>query len=140
MGLTGTSSTFFVDRYRPYCYTDETPMDKRTSKVAKNSFYSGHVEMVAAPSFFMAKVFSDYYPDSDIKWVFYGFAFAITATTSYMRLKAGEHFPSDILIGAVMGALTGILIPEYHRNEDPSLNVLPYSDEMSKGLTLIYRF
>ena len=87
------------------CYTDETPMDKRTNKVARNSFFSGHVEMVAAPTFLIAKVYSDYYPDSKIKWVFYGFAAAITTATSYLRLKAGEHFPSDIILGAVSGRI-----------------------------------
>jgi membrane-associated phospholipid phosphatase len=140
MGILGTASTYYVDRYRPYCYTDETPMDRRTSKVARNSFFSGHVEMVAAPTFLIAKVYSDYYPESKIKWVFYGFAATITAATSYLRLRGGDHFPSDIILGAVVGALSGILVPEFHKNYNSDLSVLPYSSEMAKGLAFSYQF
>lgn len=140
MGVLGTSSTYYVDRYRPYCYTDETPMDRRTSKVARNSFFSGHVEMVAAPTFLIAKVYSDYYPESKIKWVFYGFAATITAATAYTRLRGGDHFPSDIILGAVVGALSGILVPEFHKNNNSDLSVLPYSNEMAKGFAFIYQF
>lgn len=140
MGVLGTASTYYVDRYRPYTYSDETPMDVRTNKVAKNSFFSGHVEMVAAPTFLIAKVYSDYYPESKIKWAFYGFALTATAATSYLRLKAGEHFPSDIILGAVVGALTGILVPEFHKNNNSNLSVLPYSNEFAKGLALTYQF
>jgi len=140
MGVLGTSATYFVDRYRPYTYTNETQMDVRTDKVAKNSFFSGHVEMVAAPTFFIAKVYSDYFPESKIKWVFYGFASTVTVAVSYMRLKAGEHFPSDILLGAAVGALTGILVPEFHKIENSSVSFLPYSNELAKGITLFYQF
>jgi membrane-associated phospholipid phosphatase len=140
MGVLGTASTFYVDRYRPYCYTDETSMDRRTSKVARNSFYSGHVEMVAAPTFLIAKVYSDYYPESRIKWVFYGFAATITAATAYTRLRGGDHFPSDIILGAVVGTLSGILVPEFHKNNNSDLSVLPYSNEMAKGFSFIYQF
>lgn len=140
MGLLGTSSTYFVDRYRPYTYTNSTPMDVRTNKVARNSFFSGHAEMIAAPTFLIAKVYSDYYPESNIKWFFYGFATTITTATSYLRLKSGEHFPSDIILGAVVGALAGILVPEFHRNQNSDVSVLPYSNEMAKGVTLMYQF
>ena len=134
MGLLGTSSTYFIDRYRPYTYTDQTPMDVRTNKVARNSFFSGHIEMIAAPTFLIAKVYSDYYPESNMKWAYYGFAITITTVTSYMRLKSGEHFPSDIVLGAVVGALAGILVPEYHKNHNSDLSILPYSNEMAKGI------
>lgn len=140
MGLLGTTSTYLVDRYRPYCYSDQTPMDRRTSKVSKNSFFSGHVEMVAAPTFLIAKVYSDYYPDSDSKWIFYGTAVAVTGVTAYLRLRAGTHFPSDILLGAAVGSLCGILIPEFHKVVDPAFTVLPYGDGESRGIALSYHF
>jgi membrane-associated phospholipid phosphatase len=140
MGVFGTSSTYYVNRYRPYTYTDGTPMDVRTNNVARNSFFSGHVEMVAAPTFLIATVYSDYYPESKIKWVFYGFAATITTATSYLRLKSGEHFPSDIILGAVVGTLAGILVPEYHKNKDSDLSILPYSNDMAKGIAFVYKF
>ena len=57
-----------------------------------------------------------------------------------MRLEAGEHFPSDIILGTVMGTLTGILVPQFHKVKDPTLSVLPYMNGDAKGLTLMYQF
>jgi membrane-associated phospholipid phosphatase len=140
VGLLGTTSTYFVDRYRPYCYTDETPMEQRTNKVATNSFFSGHVEVVAAPTFMIAKVYSDYYPESSAKWVFYGAAVAMTGWVSYCRLLAGEHFPTDILLGAAVGASCGILVPQMHKVGTQKLSFLPYSDGEYRGLAVTYHF
>ncbi len=50
MSITGilyTGSTYFTNRYRPYVYSEETPMDYRTRGGGKNSFYAGHVALVA---------------------------------------------------------------------------------------------
>lgn len=140
MGLLGTSATYFVDRYRPYCYTDETTMEQRTSKVATNSFFSGHVEMVAAPTFLIAKVYSDYYPESSATWMFYGAAVAVTGFTAYCRLLSGAHFPTDILLGAVVGASCGILVPQMHKVGAQKLSFLPYSDGEYRGFAVTYHF
>jgi membrane-associated phospholipid phosphatase len=142
-GLLGTLATFSVDRYRPLAYSPETPMDKRTGSVTKNSFYSGHVQIVATPTFFIAKVFADYHPHSKIKWVFYGIASVATGATAYIRLRAGEHFPSDILLGTATGVLAGILVPHFHKAKSPkdnSVSILPYSTGDINGLVLTYKF
>src|SRR5438105_12143765 len=101
--------------YRPFAYSPLTPMDKRMDQNAKNSFYAGHVEVVATSTFFIAKVYSDYYPESKVKWLFYGVAAAATGTMGYLRYEGGMHFPTDIILGTTMGALTGILIPQFHK-------------------------
>jgi len=141
-GLFGTGATYFVDRYRPYTYSNETPMDKRIAENAKNSFYAGHVEVVATSTFFIAKVYSDYYPESKIKWVFYGAATAATGGMAYLRYQAGMHFPSDIIIGSSMGALAGILVPQFHKHrliKNHDLSIVPFSNEQSKGLALFFK-
>jgi membrane-associated phospholipid phosphatase len=142
-GLLGTSATFHVDRYRPYAYSSETSMEKKTGSIVKNSFYSGHVQIVATPTFFIAKVFSDYNPDSKIKWVFYGGASVITGVTAYMRLAGGEHFPTDILLGTMTGALAGILVPQYHKpnsQNGPAMSLLPFSSGYVNGVAMKYKF
>lgn len=142
-GLTGTMATYNVDRYRPYTYSTETPMDKRTGHVAKNSFYAGHVQVVATPTFFIAQVFADYHPDSKLKWLFYGGAAAATVTTAYFRLRGGFHFPTDILLGTTTGVLAGILVPRSHRTnvlKKSQVSVLPFSTGDINGLTFTYHF
>ncbi len=139
-GLMGTTATYFVDRYRPYAYSNETPMPKRMDRISKNSFYSGHVQIVSVSTFFIAKVYSDYHPESKIKWVYYGVAAAATGATAYMRLAGGQHFPSDILLGTALGTLTGIMVPQLHKIKNPSMSVLPYNNGESQGITFTYHF
>ena len=146
MSITGffyTGSVYITNRYRPYAYSSETEMPQRTRGGAKNSFYAGHVALVATSTFFMAKVYGDYHPDSKAKWVFYTIAGAATGTTAYMRHAAGQHFPSDILLGISQGTLTGILVPHFHKNKiikDPNLSIMPYTNGISSGFVLNYKF
>jgi membrane-associated phospholipid phosphatase len=115
-GLLGYSATYFVDQYRPYAYTAGTTMSQKMDQNAKNSFYAGHVEIVAVSTFFIAEVYSTYYPQSKVKWVFFTLAGAASLGMGYLRLDAGMHFPSDILLGLATGALSGTLVPYFHNH------------------------
>jgi membrane-associated phospholipid phosphatase len=145
MSITGilyTSATYFNDRYRPYAYSPESPMDQRVRGGAKNSFYAGHVALVATSSFFMAHIYADYHPDSKVKWLMYTLAGAATGYTAYMRYKGGQHFPSDILLGITEGTLCGLLVPHFHKHpitRDPNLSFFPYSNGQTHGLALVYK-
>lgn len=39
--------------------------------------------------------------------------------TSALRVEAGQHFPSDVLVGAGIGLLSGVTVPMLHRGEQP---------------------
>ena len=118
--LTGTvyaGAVYSVDRYRPDVYNTSLPMSYRTDGNFRNSFFAGHVAVMSTSTFFIAKVFDDYHPESNWKWVIYGGAAAATIGMGYMRLEAGKHFPSDILLGAVVGTASGLLTPTLHKNK-----------------------
>ena len=116
-------------------------MSKRVRGGAKNSFFAGHVALVGTSTFFMAKVYSDYHPESKMRWVFFGLAGLATGSTGYLRYKAGEHFVSDIIVGTVVGTLSGVLIPHWHKNKQATdrLSLVPFYGR-EKGLSLVYRF
>jgi membrane-associated phospholipid phosphatase len=140
-GLLYTGSTYFTNRYRPYVYSEETPLDYRTRGGGKNSFYAGHVALVATSTFFMAQVYADYHPESNAKWVFYGLATAATGATAYWRHRGGLHFPSDIILGIAQGTLTGILVPKLHKTKlikNPNLSIMPFTGP-SHGLLVRYK-
>jgi membrane-associated phospholipid phosphatase len=140
-GILYTGSTFFTNRYRPYVYSEETDLDQRTRGGGKNSFYAGHVALVATSTFFMAQVYADYHPDSKIKWLFYGVASAATGATAWWRHRAGQHFPSDLLLGMAQGTLTGLLVPRLHRTKwlkNPNLTIMPFMGQ-SNGLAVRYK-
>jgi membrane-associated phospholipid phosphatase len=141
-GLLYTGAVYFKDRYRPLAYNPQVPMDERLNGGAKNSFFAGHVALVATSSFFTAKVFSDYNPHSRLRWVFYAVAATATAGTGWLRHRGGKHFPSDILIGTTVGTLSGILVPHFHKNKDPQrkgLSLMPFTGR-SHGIAAVYRF
>jgi len=146
MSVTGvlyTSSVYFTNRFRPYAYSDETPMEWRNRGGAQNSFYAGHVALVATSTFFMAKVYSDYNPGAKANWVLYSVAGLATGTMAYLRYRGGFHFPTDLLLGVAQGTLTGILVPHFHKNpllKNSNVKLTPYISRESKGFALVYKF
>ncbi|MCX6559585.1 MAG: phosphatase PAP2 family protein [Candidatus Aminicenantes bacterium] len=106
----------FQNRIRPVAYYDQLSYDERKTGHNRNSFYSGHVATAAASTFFMAKVYSDSHPGlGDDKYLVYAAALIPPLVLGLFRVKALKHFPSDIIVGLVVGALCGILVPEIYR-------------------------
>ena len=143
MGTTGTiytSSAMIVNRFRPYAYNTNVDIGVRQRGGARNSFFAGHPSVVATSTFFMAKVYSDYHPEMRNKWILYSVAGAATATTAVLRVKAGQHFYSDVITGVTIGTLSGILIPHFHKNknyEKQRLSVYPDFQLNSTGLRAV---
>lgn len=134
-----------VDKSRPYVYDETLNTNRRQSNNGQRSFYSGHVAASAAATFFAAKVYSDFNPDTEGKFYIWTAAAVVPATVGYFRIKAGQHFLTDVLIGYGLGAATGILVPELHKTKDASLRVSPTAgrnflgDDYS-GIAMSYTF
>jgi membrane-associated phospholipid phosphatase len=145
MTITGAiygSATNYAPRYRPFVYSESTAFDKRISPESRKAFFAGHVALVATSTFFMAGVFAKYHPDSKFKWLMYMIAAAATATTGYLRHEAGEHFPSDILVGTTIGTLSGLLVPALRKTKiaaNKHLSFLPFAGQ-ENGMTILYKF
>lgn len=129
-----------IDRYRPLVYNENAPFDERLRSNSRNSFIGGHPSVTATAGFFIAKVYSDYHPESSFRHVLYSFAGLATAGNAFLRFKAGKHFPSDILAGVTIGTLTGILVPHFHKKDrNKNFSVIPFSGDVH-GLSMTYRF
>ena len=106
-----------TQRIRPYCYDESSPISEKTTVNSKLSFYSGHTSTAAAMSVFVAKVFSDYLSNADVKFVIWASAVVYPALTGLLRVDSGNHFFTDILMGYVTGALVGYFIPVLHKSK-----------------------
>jgi len=140
-GVLYSSGVHWVNRHRPLVYSAESPMDVRISSNSRNSFFAGHVALVATSTFFIARAFADYHPDSRYKWLLYSGAALTTAATAWWRYRAGEHFPSDIIVGTAVGTLSGLLTPALHKSRiirSQRLSILPYGSS-GQGLALLYK-
>ncbi|MBO6516116.1 MAG: phosphatase PAP2 family protein [Bacteroidia bacterium] len=134
-------SAFSITRPRPLTYNPDVPMSERSGFNTGNSFFSGHTSTAAASSFFMAKVISDVHRlDVKQQVAIYTLASIPSGLVGYYRIKAGKHFRSDVIVGFLVGAFSGILMPELHRLQSTELSVAPIFTPATKGLGLTYRF
>lgn len=114
----------FQNKIRPYSYYDEFHAAERQTGNQRNSLYSGHTASAAAATFFMAKVYSDYHPELGKKrYLLYAAASVPALYEGYLRMKALAHFPSDILVGFIIGATAGVAVPELHKYRDRRLHI-----------------
>lgn len=114
--LTGITKAL-VRRPRPNTYNAQAPEAMRTARDNTFSFFSGHTSHSAALSFFIAKTLSDYVDGSGVRTIAWVTAAVLPAATGFFRYRAGKHFPSDIVVGYVVGASVGILIPHLHKTD-----------------------
>ena len=103
-----------VSRPYPSVYTSHD-----TSLSGYESFWSGH-----AAATFNAVVTATYlmhesYPDEAWPWIAGGFGIAAATATAVLRVTAGVHFPSDVVVGALIGSGLGIVVPLVHRRRLP---------------------
>jgi len=117
-GLTYLAKNSF-SRTRPYVYNDNPDilLAQKLEKTSRRSFYSGHTSSAFASMVFLASVFERLYPDSSARGWVWGGCLTAAATTGYLRYAAGRHYPTDILVGAAMGAFVGYLVPTLHEIE-----------------------
>ncbi len=108
-----------VRRTRPLAYNTTFPFEEKQTSNARLSFFSGHTSHVASLSFMMAKVMTDYHPHANkvFKVGIWTFAATLPAITGYLRVRAGKHFPTDVIGGYAFGGLVGFLVPHFHKKK-----------------------
>ncbi len=100
-----------VVRYRPYTYVS-SPVDDDYM----NSFPSGHTAVAFAISGFASYVFCGLNPDSEWKIPVVAASYSMAAATALLRIFSGNHFPTDVAAGAVIGTIYGIGVPWLHKS------------------------
>lgn len=127
-----------LQRSRPLVYSNEAPLEKRMDSDSQRSFFAGHTAATATATFFLAKVYQDFNPGSKATPFIWAGAAIVPAAVGYMRLRAGQHFLSDNLLGYAVGAGVGILVPQLHKKSGSNFSLSPSLDPEFKGATLIY--
>jgi undecaprenyl-diphosphatase len=113
-----------VRRPRPIDYVNCYPLTPANQANCSGtdlqlSFYSGHAATTAAitaTATYLA--FSRSGPRSVRPWLTLGIGTAITGFVSYERVRSGNHFPTDVIAGAMAGAAVGVLVPHLHRHKE----------------------
>lgn len=118
-GLTSLTKEW-AKRKRPFVYNPSIGNTPKFDKDATASFFSGHTSTSAAMCFFTAKVYTDLHPNSKMLPLVWSMAALTPAVTGILRVKAGKHFPTDVLVGYIVGAALGVAIPELHKIGAPA--------------------
>jgi undecaprenyl-diphosphatase len=127
-----------IPRSRPYNYFDGAPQKALDNGDFAQSFFSGHTTIAFNGAVFVSTVFWAYFPDSIWRIPVLAGTLSFATATGIMRIASGNHFFSDVLVGALVGGATGFLVPFLHsvtgfpfapteerEEETLSLNVLP---------------
>jgi membrane-associated phospholipid phosphatase len=130
LALNGGAGQFVkgvTQRTRPYVYNPAVPMEMKTTPNARKSFYSSHTSFAFSSAVFLTTTLSGYVGDARYVPYTVGAAFLGAAAVGILRYTSGRHFPTDILVGALVGSLVGWSIPAIHRSpaepSGPSLGV-----------------
>lgn len=118
-----------VSRSRPYMYYDISTVPKKDLRDGDwaNSFPSGHSAMAFAGATFTSYTFCKYFPESKLRLPVMLGSYSMAAGVAALRISSGNHFMSDALTGAVIGSLTGFLVPWAHTfntTHDLNLSIL----------------
>lgn len=120
-----------TQRPRPNQLSDAKKWHGPFSGYANTAFPSGH----SMRAFALATVLAGYY--SDKIWVGIG-AYALAGITAYGRLISGEHWPSDVLVGSLIGYFIGrgVLWSNRQILSGKGLSMKPLMNENGLGLAV----
>lgn len=122
--------SYAVSRPRPRVYGDEAPLESRTDANAARSFFSGHVANTVATSVATFCTFQRLNKPG-LAYAMLGLGLAGSALVGVSRVGAGSHFPSDVVIGAMVGAGVGVALPALH---DAPVRMVPVASSDYAGL------
>ncbi len=104
-----------VNRKRPYMYSDrDLPQDEIENGDWAKSMPSGHTTFAFASAAFLTYTFCRYFPDSPWRIPVSIGSYAIATGVAALRVSSGKHFLSDVLAGAAIGTVVGVMVPFLH--------------------------
>ena len=102
---------------RPYVYANNGAGAKKAASAraeAYGSFYSGHASAAFTVAVFTGEWFSEIYPNSQYKSLVWASSMALATGVGVLRVVAGKHYPSDVVVGALVGTGVSVGILKLH--------------------------
>jgi membrane-associated phospholipid phosphatase len=102
---------------RPFVYAKRGEGRKKAESAkgeAYGSFYSGHSSAAFTVAVFTGEWFSEIYPNSKYKPLVWASSFVLASGVAGLRVMAGKHYPTDIVVGALMGTGVSLGVLKLH--------------------------
>lgn len=111
---------------RPYMYAesgDGREKAENAKSEAYGSFFSGHATAAFTVATFTDQWFRTAYPNSPYKGIMRASAYSLATLESVLRVAAGKHYFTDVLVGALVGTGVSIGILEMHKDRNENFSV-----------------
>jgi len=102
---------------RPLVYGKDVPAKERVSGEASGSFYSGHANAAFLSAVYFSYTYSLRNPDSRYQGALWAGSLGAATLVAGLRVAAGKHYLSDVVVGAAAGSFFGWVFPYMHRNK-----------------------
>jgi membrane-associated phospholipid phosphatase len=136
-GMVQQITALAVRRPRPYMYRTDTPAGDRSSADAGMSFFSGHTTAAFAAATAFATTYSIRRPRSALRPLVWLLSLGVASSVPVLRVAAGRHFWSDVLVGAAVGSAFGVLVPHLHRRAGPAARRLAIGPGPGAGIGIL---
>jgi membrane-associated phospholipid phosphatase len=106
-----------VQRPRPYLYSTSADVARYAADQgddAYQSFYSAHAATAFCAATTGAYLTAVGSPGAGVRAFAWAGGFATAAAVANLRVRAGKHFYSDVVIGAAIGIAIGYAVPALH--------------------------
>ena len=116
---------YVVQRPRPYAYSRDARVAawaREQGKDSRLSFYSGHAALAFTGSTTGGYLFATNSDNTNARTAMWASGAVLASATAIMRVRAGKHYYSDVLTGAVLGVAVGYVVPRLHDDGGISLS------------------
>lgn len=113
---------YVVHRPRPYLYNHSRETDQYAAATGDDgwrSFYSSHAAMSFGAAVAGAYLLSASNASPYARAAAWATGFAVATATSNLRVRAGRHFYSDVILGGLIGSAVGYAVPALHAQGKP---------------------
>lgn len=113
---------YVVHRPRPYLYNHSAEAGQYAEAAGDDgwrSFYSSHAAMSFGAAVAGAYLLSASNASPYARGAAWATGFAVAAATSNLRVRAGLHFYSDVILGGLIGSAVGYAVPALHAQGKP---------------------
>lgn len=103
---------------RPYIYAEDGAGAEVAESVegeAYGSFFSGHASAAFTVAVFTGEWFSEMYPNSRYRSLVWAGSLSLAGFVGVLRIAAGKHYPSDVIVGALAGTGISLAVIKLHK-------------------------
>jgi membrane-associated phospholipid phosphatase len=111
-----------VQRPRPYLYSTSPEVARYAADQgddAYQSFYSAHAATAFCAATAGAYLAAASSPNTGVRAAVWAAGFAAATAAANLRVRAGKHFYSDVVIGGAVGVAIGYVVPALHADSAP---------------------